>query len=104
MSPEQIEIERKAFEAHLSGEGRLSVDRDSENSDWYEDFATQDTWLGWLARAEKAQRVREALERVLKSFPTDTDMHAAGWETLEVEEACSAYDAARAALKEDTHG
>lgn len=46
-------------------------------------------------------RLREALQRVLRSTPTDGDMIEAGWEGPEVDEACAAYDAARAALAQE---
>ncbi|MFA5490766.1 MAG: hypothetical protein WC284_16420 [Candidimonas sp.] len=49
-------------------------------------------------RADRDQ-LRKALARVAWSFPRDTDMIAAGWEPLEIEEACNAFDAARAALQ-----
>jgi hypothetical protein len=42
----------------------------------------------------------EALARLCKSFPTDSDMYAAGWDGVEVEEGCLAYESARAALKQ----
>ena len=66
MSPEQIEVERKAFEAHTRGTWKVP----SSYLDWalkrnergdYLDGRAADQWSGWLARAEKAQRVREAL-------------------------------------------
>jgi len=41
-----------------------------------------------------------ALERLMRSYPTDHDMYAAGWNQSQVDEACNAYDAARAALAE----
>lgn len=47
---------------------------------------------------QASDKVLETLLRLVKSFPTDTDMIAAGWEPLEIEEACAAYDAARAFL------
>jgi hypothetical protein len=40
----------------------------------------------------------EALEKLKKYFPTDDDMHLAGWDQVDIDEACNAYDAARAAL------
>jgi hypothetical protein len=50
--------------------------------------------------ADQIRKLREALTRICTQFPTDTDMAAAGWETHEINAACDAYDAARAALKE----
>ena len=47
-----------------------------------------------------AERLRAALRRILRSIPTDSDMSDAGWESCEINEACDAYDQARAALKE----
>ncbi|MFA5898097.1 MAG: hypothetical protein WC829_03170 [Hyphomicrobium sp.] len=35
---------------------------------------------------------------VLRSFPTDSDMLELGWTQAEVDEACNAYDDARAAI------
>src|SRR5574341_1598278 len=43
-------------------------------------------------------KTREALERLCKSFPDESDMEAAGWTLAAIEEACSAYDAARAVM------
>jgi hypothetical protein len=40
----------------------------------------------------------KALTRLLTRFPTDDDMAGAGWETSAINEACNAYDDARAAL------
>lgn len=54
--------------------------------------------LGHENDAELVVELVAALLRLCKSFPTDTDMLAAGWEPLEIEEACAAYDVARAAL------
>lgn len=44
----------------------------------------------------------EALQAVLRSFPTDGDMRAAGWEQTEIDLACRDYEAARAAIAKAT--
>jgi hypothetical protein len=44
----------------------------------------------------------EALTRLCTQFPTDSDMANAGWESTAINEACSAYDAARAAIARAT--
>jgi hypothetical protein len=51
------------------------------------------------ARSAEIQQLREALTKVLRAFPTDLDMAEAGWKAKEIEQACTAYDAARAALE-----
>ena len=54
MTPEQIEIERKAFEAkfpHLD----FSMEKDSWDRPQYKHRAVFDLWSGWLARAEQSQ-------------------------------------------------
>lgn len=40
----------------------------------------------------------EVLIRLMRSFPTDNDLYEAQWEGHEIEEAMSAYEAARAAI------
>lgn len=40
-----------------------------------------------------------ATTRVLRSFPTDMDMHYLGWDQVDVDEACNAYDAAHAEIE-----
>lgn len=49
-----------------------------------------------------APELLEALQAVLRSFPTDGDMHAAGWEQTEIDLACRDYEAARAAIAKAT--
>ena len=44
----------------------------------------------------------EMVDRLTRSFPTDSDMHAAGWEQHQIDEACNAFDAARALVKKIT--
>lgn len=101
MTPEQITRERAKFEAHIrSTSTRHKSDIALNEKGDYLWNETKRMWGCWLSRAEEAHRVREALERVLKSFPTDMDMHAAGLEQIGVDEACNAYDAARTALKD----
>lgn len=53
-------------------------------------------------QAALQRELLEALQRMCKSFPTDADMVEAGWDPPEVSEACSAYDAARAAISKAT--
>lgn len=50
-----------------------------------------------LAAADAAGKAEllEALRQLLRAFPTDHDMVAAGWNHRETEEACTAYDKAR---------
>ena len=45
--------------------------------------------------------VAEALRRVVKSFPDEGVLLDAGWDGCEVDEACEAYDSARAALDQE---
>lgn len=49
-----------------------------------------------VARSEPS--MREALIRLLRSFPTDTDLSEAGWDRPDIEEACNAYDFAKSAI------
>lgn len=49
-----------------------------------------------------APELLEALQAVLRSFPTDGDMRAAGWEQTEIDLACRDYEAARAAVAKAT--
>ena len=44
----------------------------------------------------------EALTRMCQVFPTDVDMAEAGWNAREIDDACNAYDAARAAIAKAT--
>ena len=53
--------------------------------------------------ADELERLRAALRRIMRSMPTDSDLLEAGWEICEIDEACDAYDQARAALKESRH-
>lgn len=41
---------------------------------------------------------RDALAKLCRHFPTDTDMLAAGWDAADVDAACAAYDEALAVL------
>lgn len=49
-----------------------------------------------------APELLEALQSLLKSFPTEDDMHIAGWEQSEIDSACRDYAAARAAVAKAT--
>jgi hypothetical protein len=40
----------------------------------------------------------EALIRLMRSFPTDSDLHEARWDDVEIEEAMNAHEKAHAAL------
>mgnify|MGYP007094615063 CR=1 FL=1 len=51
-----------------------------------------------------APELLEALQAVLRSFPTDRDMRDAGWERAEIDLACSDYEAARAAIAKVSGG
>ena len=47
-------------------------------------------------------RVKElegGITQLMRNFPTDFDMTAAGWDGFEIESACAAHDAARALLE-----
>jgi hypothetical protein len=48
--------------------------------------------------ADHTKALADALERLMRNFPTDTDMLEAGWTGAEVECACQAHDAARETL------
>ena len=112
MTPEQIEIERKAFEAWVQSELNYGYDlAPGFGGQAYAHDPTDNMWMAWEARAEKAERVREALEEVLAAqdaweayidrFHNGTDVNPDGPEGKRLE---VAWEAARAALKEDTHG
>ena len=45
-----------------------------------------------------APELLEALQRLMRHFPPDSDLEVAGWLPREIEAACDAYDAARAAV------
>lgn len=45
-----------------------------------------------------APTLAKALTKLMQHFPTDGDMHEAGWTMDEINAACDAHDAARAAL------
>ena len=47
---------------------------------------------------DHTKALADALERLMRNFPTDTDMLEAGWTGAEVECACQAHDAAREVL------
>lgn len=49
-----------------------------------------------------APELLDALTRMLKQFPADSDLYAAGWDSSAINEACDAYDAARAAIRKAT--
>ena len=51
-----------------------------------------------------APELLEALARLMRTFPTDSDMTEAGWGAKEIDEACAAHDAARAAFAKATGG
>ena len=65
MTPEQIEIERKEFEAWFSDEGKFPRSVEKRVDGAYVLMTAHSAWSVWLARAEKAQRVRDALESCL---------------------------------------
>jgi hypothetical protein len=44
----------------------------------------------------------KALKNLCRTFPTDSDMIAAGWDGLDVSSACSAYDEAKAVIAKAT--
>lgn len=46
----------------------------------------------------------EALTNLMRNFPTDFDMKAAGWDGMDIEKACAAHDMARAAIAKATGG
>ncbi len=54
-----------------------------------------------LAQAERIDDLRLAITKLLRVFPTDTDMQEAGWTSKEIEVACNAYDYARSALNKE---
>lgn len=95
MTPEQIEIERKAFEEVMRRDTFDSLERVSDGT--YRSYEARVGWIMWLARAEKAERVREALAELMRlqdQYRPDPAAHE--WD--------KAWEDARAALKEDTHG
>lgn len=57
---------------------------------------------GYVAASAGRAELLEALRVVCSQFPTDFDMAAAGWNPEEIEEACTAYDFARAAIRKAT--
>ena len=50
---------------------------------------------------EENIQLRHHCKELMKWFPNDTDMEAAGWTGYEIEAACTAYDRARAALQQE---
>jgi hypothetical protein len=105
MNSDQV---RDAFEAWFEADA-LPL----EHSNWFRLDTDGDyqldyvgwCWKGWQAatasHAAEVEALRKALTKLCTQFPTDHDMAAAGWGTTEINEACNAYDAARAALKGD---
>jgi hypothetical protein len=93
VTPEQIEIERKSFEA------RSAVEWPDAN-----EIARTLAWVGWLARAEKAQRVREALDYNAEKARRMREALERIIEVLDrgnvVPSASDLHKAARAALKD----
>jgi hypothetical protein len=51
-----------------------------------------------------APELLEALIRMCQVFPTDVDMAEAGWSAREIDDACTAHEAARAAIQKATAG
>ena len=104
MTPEQIEIERKAFEAWVQSELNYGYDlAPGFGGQAYAHDPTDNMWMAWEARAEKAERVREALEKMLAACPDGND-GLLGRHIRVMPDLIEACRAARAALKEDTHG
>lgn len=56
------------------------------------------TGLSPVQLVEMVKELQSVTRRLMRSFPTDSDMEEAGWEQCEIDEACNAHDAARAAL------
>jgi multidrug resistance efflux pump len=102
MSSDQV---REAFEHWFSdgGEHPLACQRAADGG--YLLAQAESSWTAWQAasasHAAEVEALRKALTKLCTQFPTDHDMAAAGWGTTEINEACNAYDAARAALKGD---
>jgi hypothetical protein len=75
-------------------------------SDWIEGYVNghRDTRhaAAELAAAHEARlaEVLEALARMCRNFPTDSDMAEAGWTAREISDACDAYDAAQALVRQ----
>lgn len=96
---------REAFLRWAKDNG-FNVDARFENVGKLSQFlATEHAWQGWQAatasHAADVEALTKAAQRLCRSFPTDDDMAAAGWGRAEIDEACNAYDALRAALKGD---
>jgi hypothetical protein len=116
MTPEQIEVERKAFESDRRALG-WDADRlirfrgeswfgSQETMPTYRSDWTEGQWLGWLARAEKAQRVRDALEELIAAqddWSNEVDMRGMGAdpEGEKAQRIDLAWEAARTAAEED---
>lgn len=81
-----------------------------ERTDWIKPFEGRAHHADWCADVTHpdmrliaaAPELLEMVDRLLSSFPTDSDMHAAGWEQFHIDEACAAYEAARALVKKAT--
>lgn len=67
----------------------------------YDGFTTTPLIAATASHAAEVEALTKAAQRLCRSFPTDDDMAAAGWGRAEIDEACNAYDALRAALKGD---
>ena len=70
----------------------------------FDESATGDWVCFWDHTSEvetlerQIKQLREALQRLTKNFPTDSELDEAGWGGSEINDACDAYDAACAAL------
>jgi len=68
-------------------------------------YSSSDEQAEWDARLIAATPdLLEALTNLMRNFPTDFDMKAAGWDGMDIEKACAAHDMARAAIAKVTGG
>lgn len=65
ITPEMVEIERAAFEAHIGNPHMLHRDTDPRGSHEYTHPYTNGGWISWLARAQSQRAVPVADDAVL---------------------------------------
>lgn len=51
-----------------------------------------------MENQDRIKELEETIKRLCRHFPTDGDLQEAGWESKDIEDACNAYDHAKAVL------
>lgn len=73
---------------------RMRAAQSKSDREWYGKLEAADAEIVRL-RAEN-EALRSALLRLMQNFPTDSNLADAGWLGSEIDEACEAYDHAKA--------